>query len=110
MANDKLPPVPPDPTSPPSAPPASSKPPTDPAPAAPAFKLAKGVEVTYFQLRTGGAVEAFRAKVTALCTAPPGSPALERVDLEFQVPMGKRYASEIRRGRGAIDAPCWTPV
>lgn len=113
MADPKLPPVPP----PPQPPTNSPQPPKDPPaadsaaqPQAPAFKLAKGVDVTYFQLQNGGTVQAFRGKVTAVCPVAAGALALERVDLEFQGALGKRFASEIRRGRGALDAPCWTPL
>lgn len=77
---------------------------------APQFKARKGAEVKYFGVRSGGQVF---DRDAAIVREPAKGDPIEAVDLSYtRSPDGKAgnfIAIEIRRGRGPIDAPCWTP-
>lgn len=75
----------------------------------PKFKLEKGAAVTFHCMRSGGQVENFNAKVIGPSKVA-NAQKNEIVDIEFLLGGKLVMATEIKRGRGMADAPCWVPA
>lgn len=78
----------------------------------PAFKLERGARVRYHFMRNGPTLESVDATVTKVWPKPKAGADRELVDLEFDWPgtQDKRNATEIPRGAGPSEPPCWTPL